>query len=174
MNKLLVRIGLSILGMVLTLAWWTYHDTGSHAQSVSHIPNKVLTGGNLVELSTEASTASTVRITFEDLHKQSGSQILMEAWEKIPAGAKTFTIDVPSGIGATIDVGADHPNVGDTLSARVKINGKEIEYQTDKLQTALEPNTAFFVQFSYDDFSKATSEAKPETPSAPAEPETSE
>ena len=158
MNKLILRIGLSLLGMVATLLWWTYHDKGSNAQSVSHIPAKVAGGGNQMEISTEASTASTVRITFEDLRKPVGEQILIEAWEKIPAGAKTFTVDVPSGIGGYIELGADHPNPGDTVGASVKINGKEVEHQKDRLDSPLEPNTAFFVQFHYQDFSKATAE----------------
>jgi len=156
MKRLLIRAGLAVLGTAVTLLWWTYHDTGSHAQSVAHIPAKVQAGGNQLEILTEGSTASTVRITFEDLSKPVGEQILIESWEKIPAGSKTFKIDVPSGIGGYIELGADHPNAGDTLSASVKMNGRLVEQQSDKLERALEANTAFFVQFHYDDFSKAS------------------
>jgi hypothetical protein len=160
MKRLLLRLGLSVLGTVVTLLWWTYHDKGSSAQSMSHIPAKVADGGNQLVIEVEGSTASTMRIDFEDLSKPVGQQILLNAWEKVPAGPHTWTVDIPSGIGGYIEFEADHPNPGDTLTQRVKINGKEVDSQTDRLDTALEPNTAFFVQFERNDFSHA--EAMPE------------
>jgi hypothetical protein len=160
MKRLLLRLGLSVLGTVVTLLWWTYHDKGSSAQSMSHIPAKVADGGNQLVIEVEGSTASTMRIDFEDLSKPVGQQILLNAWEKVPAGPHTWTVDIPSGIGGYIEFEADHPNPGDTLTQRVKINGKEVDSQTDRLDSALEPNTAFFVQFERNDFSHA--EAVPE------------
>ena len=156
MNKLFLRIGLSAAGLAVALLWWTYHDTGSKAQSVSHIPAKLAAGGNQLEISADATTASTLRVSFEDLGKPAGQQILIESWEKVPAGSRSWTIDVPGGVGGYIELNADHPNPGDTLTARIKINGQEIDHQTDKLERALEPNTAFFVQFHYEDFSRAS------------------
>jgi hypothetical protein len=158
MKRLLIRLGLSVLGTVITLLWWTYHGTGSHAQQVSHIPTKVLQGGNQLEISTEASTASTMRISFDDVRKPVGEQIVMESWEKIPAGSRTFVVDVPSGVGGYIELEADHPNPGDILTVKVKFNGQDIEHETDKLDRPLEPNTAFFVQFHHDDYSKAAAD----------------
>jgi hypothetical protein len=52
-----------------------------------------------------------------------------------------------------IELDADHPNAGDTLTMRVHMNGKLADEQTDKLDQPLEPNTAFFVQDHYDDYS---------------------
>jgi hypothetical protein len=147
MYKLFLRIGLPVFCFGVTLLWWTYHDTGSKAQSVSHIPAKVAGGGNQLEISTEATTASTLRVSFEDLRKPAGQQLLMESWEKIPAGTRSWTIEVPSGMGGYIELNADHPNPGDTLIAPIKINGKDVDHQADKLERALGPNTAFFVQF---------------------------
>ena len=66
MKKLLIRLGLSVLGTVATLLWWTYHDKGSSAQSMSHIPAKVADGGNQLIIEVEGSTPSTLRIDFED------------------------------------------------------------------------------------------------------------
>lgn len=160
MKRLLLRLGLSVLGTVVTLLWWTYHDKGSSAQSMSHIPAKVADGGNQLVIEVEGSTASTMRIDFEDLSKPVGQQILLNAWEKVPAGPHTWTVDIPSGIGGYIEFEADHPNPGDTLTQRIKINGKEVDSQTDRLDSALEPNTAFFVQFERNDFSH--DEAVPE------------
>jgi len=153
MKKLLLRLGLSIVGTIVTLLWWTYHDKGSNAQSMSHIPAKLAEGGNQLLVEVEGSTPSTMRIDFEDLSKPVGQQILMNAWEKVPAGPHTWTVDITSGVGGYIEFEADQPKPGDTLTQRVKINGKEVDSQTERLDSPLEPNTAFFVQFQRNDFS---------------------
>jgi len=160
MKKLLLRLGLSVLGTIVTLLWWTYHDKGSNAQSMSHIPAKLAEGGNQLLVEVEGSTPSTMRIDFEDLSKPVGQQILMNAWEKVSAGPHTWTVDIPSGVGGYIEFEADQPKPGDTLTQRVKINGKEVDSQTERLDSPLEPNTAFFVQFQRNDFSHA--DAAPE------------
>jgi hypothetical protein len=158
MKKLILRLGLSALGVAATLLWWTYHDTGSSAQSMSHIPAKVGEGGNRLVVETETTTPATLRINFDDLRKPIGQQILLESWEKIPVGPHSWTVDIPSGIGGYIELEADHPNPGDTLTQRIRINGKEVDSQSDRLDSALQPNTAFFVQFHRDDFSSAEAE----------------
>ena len=158
MKKLILRLGLSALGVAATLLWWTYHDTGSSAQSMSHIPAKVGEGGNRLVVETESTTPSTFRINFDDLRKPIGEQILVESSEKIPAGPHSWTVDIPSGIGGYIELEADHPNPGDTLTQRIRVNGKEVDSQSDRLDSALQPNTAFFVQFHRDDFSSAEAE----------------
>jgi len=163
LKKLLLRVALSVLGCVATLLWWTYHDKGSSVQSSSHIPAKVAEGGNQLEVSVETTTPCTMRIDFHDLRKPSGSQMLLQSWEKIPAGAHSWTIDVPSGIGGYIELDADHPEPGATLTQRVSINGKETFNETDRLDSPLEPNTAFFVQVYYEDYSKPS--ANPGEPS---------
>jgi hypothetical protein len=163
MKRLLLRVVLSLLGCAATLLWWTYHDKGSSVQSSSHIPAKVAAGGNQLEVSVEASTPSTMRIDFHDLSKPSGSQMLLQSWEKIPAGSHTWTIDVPSGVGGYIELTADHPEPGATLTQRVSINGKETFNETDRLDSPLEPNTAFFVQVYYEDYSKPS--PNPDEPS---------
>ena len=157
-KRLLLRVGLSVLGCAATLLWWTYHDKGSSVQSSSHIPAKVAEGGNQLEVSVETTTPSTMRIDFNALRKPSGSQMLLQSWEKIPAGSHTWTIDVPSGIGGYIELEADHPEPGASLTQRIKINGKEVDNKTDRLSAALEPNTAFFVQAYYQDYSKASAQ----------------
>jgi len=152
MKKLILRLGLSVLGVVATLLWWTYHDKGSNAQSMSHIPDKLGEGGNQLVVEAETTTPSTLRLSFEDLRKPAGQQILLDAWEKIPAGPHTWTVDIPSGIGGYVELEADHPNSGDTLTQRIKFNGKQVDSQSERLDSTLQPNTAFFVQFQRDDF----------------------
>ena len=158
MKKFILRLGFSALGVAATLLWWTYHNTGSSAQSASHIPAKVGEGGNQLVVEAETTTPATVRLNFEDLRKPAGQQILVESWEKIPAGGHRWAVDIPGGIGGYIELEADHPNPGDTLTQSIRINGKEVDRQSERLDSALQPNTAFFVQFHRDDFSSAEAE----------------
>lgn len=153
MKKLLVRLVLAVLGVAVTLLWWTYRDRDSHAQSVEHIPAQIAGGGNQLEIEATASTASTLRVTFEDGHKPAGQQILAEAWEKMPAGSHTWRVNVPSGVGGYIELNADQPVAGDTLSQHIRMNGKNLYDENDRLERPLEPNTAFFVQYHAEDFS---------------------
>jgi hypothetical protein len=94
-----------------------------------------------------------------NLGKPSGQQMLLQSREKIPAGSHNWTIDAPSGVGGHIELEDDHPEPGATLTQRIKINGKEVDQQTDRLNGVLEPNTAFFVQFHADDYSKPNVES---------------
>jgi hypothetical protein len=123
--------------------------------AASIIPAQLGEGGNQLVVETETTTLSTLRLNLEDLRKPAGQQILLDAWEKIPAGPHSWTIEIPSGIGGYIELEADHPNPGDTLTQRVRINGKQVDSQSDRLDSVLQPNTAFFVQFQRDDFSSA-------------------
>ena len=161
MKKLLVRGGLSLVGMAVMLGWWTWgpKEKQTHAEQ-SQIPAKILTGGQSLEIDAESSSAATMSVSFEDLNKPGGEQMLVDSHEKIPAGPHTWTIDVPAGVGGYIELEADHPNPGDTLTMRVHMNGSLVDEQSDKLDSPLQPNTAFFVQDHFDDYSKAAEQSE--------------
>ena len=164
MKRLLIRAGFSLLGMVLVLAWWTWGPKGkqqTHTEQ-SQIPAKVLGGGQTLEIDAESSSAATMSVSFEDLEKPSGERMLVDSHEKIPAGPHSWTIDVPAGVGGYIELEADHPNPGDTLTMRVHMNGDLVDEQSDKLDSPLQPNTAFFVQDHFDDYSKAAEQTESE------------
>ena len=131
MRKLLVRGGLSLFGVVVTLAWFTYGPKGKTVVSSDHIPAKIGIGGQTLKIEAENSSAATMRVSFEDLSKPTGEQRLMESWEKIPAGTRSWSIDLPPGVGGYIELGADHPNAGDTLTMRVRMNGTTRASRTD-------------------------------------------
>lgn len=161
MKRLLIRAGLSLLGVAITLSWWTWGPKGKDThQEQSYIPAKVLGGGQSLEIDAESSSAATMSVTFEDLNKSSGEQMLLDSHEKIPAGPHSWIIDVPAGLGGYIELEADHPNPGDTLTMRVHMNGNLADEQTDKLDQPLEPNTAFFLQDHFDDYSKAAEQSE--------------
>ena len=155
MSKLIVRGGLSLLGLAVTLAWWTFGPKGKQVPAESQIPPKVGTGGQKLEIETESSSSATMRVSFEQLDKPAGEQQLLNSWEKIPAGSKSWSIDVPSGVGGYIELEAEKPKPGDKITMRVRMNGHIVDDQTDTLDKPLEPNTAFFVQDHFDDYSKA-------------------
>jgi hypothetical protein len=157
-KRLAVRGGLALLGMGVTLAWWTIHPGKSNIQSVAHIPAKVLDGGNSLEIEVESSTDATMRVSFSDLQKPAGSQELVESWEQIHAGPQSWRIDVPSGVGGYIELGATKPIPGDKLTMKVKVNGELVDDQSESLDSPLESGTAFFVQDHFDDYSKAKEE----------------
>jgi hypothetical protein len=157
-KKLAIRGGLALLGMGATLAWWTIHPGESNTKSADHIPAKVWSGGSNLEVEVESSSAATMRVSFTDHDKPAGSQPTLETWEKIPAGTRSWSIDVPPGVGGYIEIEADRPNVGDKLTLRVKANGIAVDDQSEKLEQALQPGTAFFLQDHFEDYSKAKEE----------------
>ena len=162
MRKLLVRGGISLLGTVVILGWWTYGPKGKQTPSADHIPSIVGSGGHRLEIEAESTSAATLRVSFEQLDKPVGQQQLLQSWEKISAGMHSWSIDVPAGVGGYIELEADHPNVGDKVTMRVRMNGNLVDEQTDTLERPLEANTAFFVQDHFDDYSQAARQGQQE------------
>ena len=156
MNKLLVRGGLSLLGVAVMLGWWTWgpKEKQTHAEQ-SSIPAKILDGGQSLEIDAETGTAATMRVSFDDLSRPIGHQAILNSYEKIPAGSRSWTIDVPAGVGGYIELEADDPKPGDRLTMRVHMNGNLVDEQSETLDQPLEPNTAFLLQDEFDDYSKA-------------------
>jgi hypothetical protein len=158
MKKLVIRAGLAVLGMAITLTWWTIHPGSSHTQSSSHIPDKVWKGGHSLEIEVESSTAATMRVSFSQYDKPAGEQQTLETYEKIAAGTRSWTIEVPAHVGGYIEIQAETPSPGDKLSMKVKSNGKLVDNQTEKLEQALQAGYAFFLQVHFDDYSNADAE----------------
>ena len=158
LKKLLIRGGLSLLGTAAILTWWTIHPGTSNVKQEARIPAKFGDGGNRLDISVESSTPATMSVDFNDHTKEVGSQMLAHALEKIPAGSHSWSIDVPAHIGGYIELEADHPNAGDKLTMRVRMNGSLVDEQTDSLEKPLEPNTAFFLQDHFDNYSQAAQE----------------
>ena len=158
MSKLMLRAGLPLVGVVAALAWFTFGPKGKGAAE-SHLPAKVGRGGQTLQINAENSCPATMRVSFENLSKPAGQRQLLQSSEKIPAGTSSWNIDVPPGVGGYIELGADHPNPGDTLTMRIRMNGRLLDEQTDKLNSPLEPKTAFFLQDHFDDYSDPAQQA---------------
>jgi hypothetical protein len=158
MSKLMLRAGLPLVGVVAALAWFTFGPKGKSASS-SRLPAKVGRGGQTLQIDAENSCPATMRVSFENLSKPIGQQQLLQSSEKIPAGTSSWNIDVPPGVGGYIELGADHPNPGDKLTMRIRMNGRLLDEQMDTLNAPLEPKTAFFLQDHFDDYSDPAQQA---------------
>lgn len=156
MRKLLVSAGLSVLGMLLMLAWWSIRGGSDHAESLDKIPSKVWAGGaGKLTIEAETTCAAQMRINFEEHDKDITSRRNLETWEKTSAGTHSWTVDVPAGVGGYIELNADNPQVGDKLSWKIRANDQILDERSETLQEALQPKTAFFLQVFYEDYSKA-------------------
>ena len=158
MSKRMSRAGVALVAVVAAIAWFTFGSRGKSA-SDSHLPAKVGRGGQTLQIDAESSSAATMRVSFENPSKPAGQRQLLQSFEKVPAGASSWNIDVPPGVGGYIQLGADHPNPGDKLTMRIRMNGRLLDEQTDILKAPLEPKTAFFLQDHFDDYSDPSQQA---------------
>jgi hypothetical protein len=155
-RKLLIRFGVSFLSVATLFTWWTFGTTGRTVPSQNTIPEKIGNGGHMLEIVAESTSPATMHVSFEDFTKPAGEQTLLDSWQKIPAGLRSWMIDVPAGVGGYIELDADQPKVGDTVTMRVGMNGQLVDKETSRLDQPLDANTAFFVQDHFDDYSAAT------------------
>jgi hypothetical protein len=155
LKKLLIRGSVCLLGTATVLTWWTIHPGKSQSNSSDRIPPKFENGGNRLNISVETSAPATMRVEFTDHNKEFSSQEVVETWEKIPVGSRSWSVDVPAGVGGYIELDADNPNVGDTLMMQVSMNGEEVDQQSERLDHPLEPDYGFGLQDYFEHYSKA-------------------
>lgn len=161
LKKLGVRMLVALLGMAVTLAWWTYRGHDTNTESRGQIPTSVWGGGPAkITVEVETTTPSTMRIDFNERDKEPGQQKMLQTSEKIGVGTKTWTVEVPSKVGGYIELEADHPKVGDKLKWRVTINGEQVGQQEWTLDKELEKSTAMFLQLHFEDYAQAAEELK--------------
>ena len=147
MQNMLKRLGLGVLGMVITLAWWSYRGPQSASTEVEGIPAKVWEGGSdTLAVEIESSTAARFSIGFDQGDKS------LQTWTRVTPGTHTWTISVPKGAGGIIELSADGPKVGDKLSWKVKLNGETVDEQSETLEQPLKAGYGFFLQSEYDDY----------------------
>jgi len=151
MKNIMVRAGLAVLGLVLTLAWWTMRG-GDSGQTAEGIPSKVWEGGT-GDLRVEAESSCPVRfsISFSEMGEQ-GEVRSHSAWEKKPAGAHSWTVGVPPKVGGIVEMCCESPKVGDKLSWKITASGKLADEQNESLDGALKPGYAFCTQAGFADY----------------------
>jgi len=149
-KNLLVRAGVAVLGVVVTLAWWSLRGDDGKNTSADSIPAKVWNGGGgTVTIEIETTTAARMSVTFTE-EKEDGRSL--STWEIVQPGSRSWTIDVPASVGGYIDLVAENPQVGDKLSWKVKVNGQVVNEQSESLEEALKPGYAFGIQVYFSDY----------------------
>ncbi len=155
MTGLLKRGALTILGVAVTLGFWTVRDrfTDRASASLSRIPNKVWSGGNRIEVEVETSARARVSASFETGNApDDASHQYLETWEKVEPGRHTFTIDVPAQVGGMVEIDSEDPKVGDTVRIALKVGGSVVAEDRATLSEPLRPGYGFFAQLYLDDF----------------------
>jgi hypothetical protein len=162
-KRLAVRAGISLLGTVIVLVWWTYHGHNPHSESSNTIPATVWGGGGAkITVEAEASTAATISIDFNERGKSDGEPKMLQTWEKFAPGTKSWTVDAPAKVGGYIQLQADLPKPGDKLKWRVTINGEQVGQDEFTLEKPLQNNEAMFLQLHFEDYANASNEIKDE------------
>jgi len=156
MSRLLKRWLLTLVGVAVTLVWWSIRPDNDKHSSVEHIPASVWDGGGgVLTIEADASCPATLRVSFYERDKGIGAGRQLETWEKIPAGSRTWTIQVPPRAGGTVELDAETPKVGDRLRYTLTVNGHVVDEQAQNLDEELASGYAFFLQTEFDDYGKA-------------------
>jgi hypothetical protein len=151
MENLVKRAGLAILGVVVTLAYWSFFGGSVADSEVEGIPSIVWEGGGgTLSVETDTTTPAKFRISFNGRGDDDKS---LAAWTPVTPGAHIWTINIPRGAGGYIELSADDPKVGDKLSWRITLNGETVDEQLETLEQPLSPGYGFFLQSYYDDYS---------------------
>lgn len=147
----------TVFGLVLVLGWWTLRDKiwggPSTAAASDRIPAKVWEGGNVISIDVESSDPALLRVLFEASTRNNGKAVRsLDTYEKVSAGAHSWTIDVPSAVGGDLEFEADHPKPGSHLKWTVRSGSRVLAQDDDTLKEPLQANEAFFLKFDADDF----------------------
>lgn len=150
MKTLFGKAVTAVLGLTLTLGYWSFTGGGRDVEVGERIPKKVWEGGGgTLTVQVESSSPGTMRISFNDRKDERS----LETYEKVSAGSYRWSVDVPRGAGGYVEFGADKPQVGDTLSWTIMVNGSEVDSQSSELEAELGHNEAFFIQSYFEDYS---------------------
>ena len=155
MGSIPKRLILGVLGVALTLGFWTVKGwfVGTADATVAHIPDKIWDGGGgTVVLEAETTDAGRVSVTFETNSPiDSPDHRMLETWEKIGPGLHTYTIEVPQGVAATAEVEADAPKVGSKVRVAIKVGDKVAAEDGEILSEPLKAGYAFTAQVHLED-----------------------
>lgn len=148
MGNIIKRAVLGLLGVVVMLAYWSFTGSGNTSE-IKGIPAKVgQGGGGLMSIEVESTSPARFSIDFGDDHST------QQFWMPAPAGAHTWTMDIPKEAGGYIELNAENPKAGDKLSWKIRLNGKIVDQQSETLEKPLTDGYAFFLQAYYDDYSE--------------------
>ena len=148
MKKLAMRAAISLVGMAITLGWWSLRgSSGSADDTLEKIPAAVWEGGdNGLTIEVEVSGPARINAAFHGPAPSGDERRHLEAWENIPAGRHSWTIVLPAGTGGVLDLGIPEPKIGSRMAWTVRLNGQTIVQESDTLEKPLQPGYAFGLQ----------------------------
>lgn len=155
MGGFLKRVVLGILGVALTLGYWTVKGwfTDEAGATVSHIPEKVWDGGGgTVFIEVETTDTARVSATFEANAPTDEENEYLESWERVQPGRYTYKIEVPASVSGTAEVCADEPKVGSRARIAVQVDGSTTTENSATLTEPLKPGYAFCAQIYLEDY----------------------
>jgi len=157
---MLKKIGVSALGLIAVLAYWTLTDHHSSSNnSPAKMPTKFLNGGaGTLTIDANSTVSATLRYTLHGPYADGKAKDAIEGYEQLEAGPHSWTTEIAPNTGVSIEWEARDPKPGAKLNWTVKLNGKELTTQEETLQEALKANEAFFVQFEREDLTKSEGE----------------
>jgi len=156
MGGFLKRVVLGILGVALTLGFWTVKGwfTGEAGATSAHIPEKVWDGGGgTVFIEVETTDTARVSATFEsNVPMDDEEHEYLETWERIEPGERTYKIEVPANVSGTAEVCADVPKVGSRARIALQVDGSTMAEDSATLTEPLKPGYAFCAQIQLVDY----------------------
>ncbi|HEU4928502.1 MAG TPA: hypothetical protein VFU38_01630 [Candidatus Krumholzibacteria bacterium] len=157
METLVRKVLGAIAGVVICIAIWSIQDKlfGGDSEVTDKIPTAVWGGGGgTVTIEAEASEPAVISASFEQNAFSDANHQYIEAWQKIPAGNHTFTIDVPAGVSGSVWVRVDEPTVGAKVKVVMRANGEYVGEDAMTLEKPLEPGYGFAAGLEVDDYSR--------------------
>ena len=155
---MLKKIGMSALGVVVMLAWWTFTgrkdkvvDTGPHKMPVKFLSG----GGGILTIEADSTAPAVMRYTFHGPLENGSAKDKVEGYEDVEAGHYSWATEITPNTGVYLELNAKNPKPGTTLNWTIKLNGKELASENETLNEELKPGYAFFLQYEHDDVANA-------------------
>ena len=76
----------------------------------------------------------------------------LETWQKVGAGTHAFNVSVPPDVSGSVWLGVEKPKVGATIKLAVKVDGKLVGEDFDRLEAPLEAGYGFAIGVDLDDY----------------------
>ena len=156
------RLILGVIGVALTLAWWSFRCDHKSVPTSDKIPAVVFGGGGgAVTVSFDVSGPAVLRASFgHGKNGKGGHDQRLDAYPKFPAGHHEVTFDAAPETWSSLELELERPSPGATLSWSVTAGGREVHRHSEALKGALAANEAFFDNVEFEDVSAGTLEQR--------------
>ena len=126
--------------------------------SVEQLPDVVFDGGGgKLSLELEVNQPAVLKASFAQYDDEGESQREIDVVEEIRPGTLTRRVDVSPGTYVYFELGVHDASVGAELNWVVRLDGQEVQRESDRLSEPLESGYAFFLQFEADDVKQVSS-----------------